>query len=492
MLQTVKWFSGLYGAAIRPNTSHPRSASEPQAVARLASHRLRPGGLTISILLASVVFGGHIAPASAAALGATVNTRGTFLRTGSDAPSAPTLVNLADNALRPGDGLRLRYHVPAPGFSFVSCGGPYATDEQVQVLGVFSASATLLDSSRESRVPDAIDAGPDYVTSPTYFGGLRTDIPQDFRLSPPTGLVVTIPQGATHLFLGIGDTYYSDNCGNPVVTLDQADTVAPTIVCGSPDDAWHPDDVSIACTAQDAGTGLLNPGDAGFSLATNVVADSETANAFTNSRSVCDRAGNCRTAGPLGPISVDKKAPDVACQPATFVLGEANAMVYAGISDSGSGAAVPKVGVRADTSTVGTRSLSVSATDEVGNTATAACVYTVRFDFGGFLSPVNPRPTFNVAKAGSALPVKFSLGGNQGLDILETGSPASMSVACSNSAPTEAVSETTTLGGGLRYDADTEQYIYVWKTDRAWTGTCRQLSIALIDGTAHTAQFKFE
>ena len=38
--------------------------------------------------------------------------------------------------------------------------------------------------------------------------------------------------------------------------------------------------------------------------------------------------------------------------------------------------------------------------------------------FTGFFSPVDNLPTVNVAKAGSTIPVKFSLGGNRGLGIL--------------------------------------------------------------------------
>jgi hypothetical protein len=33
---------------------------------------------------------------------------------------------------------------------------------------------------------------------------------------------------------------------------------------------------------------------------------------------------------------------------------------------------------------------------------------------------------------------------------------------------------TATAGdSGLSYDAATDQYTYVWKTDKTWSGTCR-------------------
>ena len=36
------------------------------------------------------------------------------------------------------------------------------------------------------------------------------------------------------------------------------------------------------------------------------------------------------------------------------------------------------------------------------------------------------------------------------------------------------------------------QYSYIWKTDKDWAGTCRELRVLLVDGTLHTARFKFK
>ena len=53
--------------------------------------------------------------------------------------------------------------------------------------------------------------------------------------------------------------------------------------------------------------------------------------------------------------------------------------------------------------------------------------------------------------------------------------------------------ETTVNAGGssLNYDAVANQYIYVWKTDKGWAGTCRLLNVKLADGTSHYAYFSF-
>jgi hypothetical protein len=49
----------------------------------------------------------------------------------------------------------------------------------------------------------------------------------------------------------------------------------------------------------------------------------------------------------------------------------------------------------------------------------------------------------------------------------------------------------TASASSLSCDAATEQYSYVWKTDKAWGGTCRQLIVLLADGTDHVANFTF-
>ncbi len=114
------------------------------------------------------------------------------------------------------------------------------------------------------------------------------------------------------------------------------------------------------------------------------------------------------------------------------------------------------------------------------------------FNFAGFFQPVDNLPGVNIASAGSAIPVKFSLGGNQGLSILGAGSPASSPIPCDASDPGAVIEETVNAGGsGLSYDAATAQYTYVWKTDRAWKGTCRMLVVTLSDNSQHLAKFRF-
>ena len=114
-------------------------------------------------------------------------------------------------------------------------------------------------------------------------------------------------------------------------------------------------------------------------------------------------------------------------------------------------------------------------------------VFTLQFPFAGFFSPVTAAPALNAVKAGQTIPVKFSLDGNRGLDIFANG-PTATPVACSDLAPDGA---TVSAAGKLRYDAPADQYIYTWKTDKAWAGTCQMLAFTLVDGTSHEALFEF-
>lgn len=115
------------------------------------------------------------------------------------------------------------------------------------------------------------------------------------------------------------------------------------------------------------------------------------------------------------------------------------------------------------------------------------------FKFSGFLQPVENLPAVNVVNAGQSVPVKFSLGGNQGLNIFAPGYPASSSIPCNATRPGGTITETTIPGGSkLTYDAATDRYQYVWKTEKSWKGTCRIFIVKFIDGTEYFAKFRFK
>ena len=86
--------------------------------------------------------------------------------------------------------------------------GPCA-DTEIATGAVFSGSATLLGGAQSHRVPDAIAAGTPTVTGNTFWCSTPTDIPEDFRVD--AAVMVVVPPGATHLFIGALDSLYDDN-----------------------------------------------------------------------------------------------------------------------------------------------------------------------------------------------------------------------------------------------------------------------------------------
>ena len=142
--------------------------------------------------------------------------------------------------------------------------------------------------------------------------------------------------------------------------------------------------------------------------------------------------------------------------------------------------------------TAGPRTVRGRVIDQDGDARTYTATVVVGYAWTGFFAPVSNPPAVNVMTAGRAVPLKFALGGDRGLAILAAGSPSSQRVACTSGAPSGTAERALTPGNsGLTYDAGTGQYTYVWKTERAWAGSCRRLTLTLADGSAHTALFSF-
>jgi hypothetical protein len=111
-------------------------------------------------------------------------------------------------------------------------------------------------------------------------------------------------------------------------------------------------------------------------------------------------------------------------------------------------------------------------------------------DWKGFTGRVAGEPAVNSAKAGSAVPLIFGVGGDHGTSVLVDGYPKLQPLYCGTDTPSgPAVSEPRSAG--LHYDPATKQYVYTWKTEKSWAGTCGRLDLKLSDGTTHSALFSF-
>ena len=140
---------------------------------------------------------------------------------------------------------------------------------------------------------------------------------------------------------------------------------------------------------------------------------------------------------------------------------------------------------------IGRYTVTVRVTDKDGGvSAPFTGTVSVLWSWSGFSAPVS-NTTLNVVKAGSAVPLKFSLDGNQGLGVLAAGSPTLTLRDCGTGTPAGVAQAVTAGGSRLTYDAGSDQYNYVWKTDAAWGGSCGELAVALADGSVHRATFRF-
>jgi glucose/arabinose dehydrogenase len=207
------------------------------------------------------------------------------------------------------------------------------------------------------------------------------------------------------------------NTAHVTVEAVSIDKTSPAISCGLADGAWHASDVTLPCTSGDGLSALVEAADGSFALHTAVPAGTETADALTDSRTVCDRAGNCATAGPVTGNRVDKKAPDIHLASPTnsnYLLRQAAAANYL-CSDGGAGvsgcAGTVANGGLIETATLGQKLFTVKATDQVGNTSRASVNYTVSYGVC---------PSYDEGKAyrsGSTIPVKLRLCDAGGINL---------------------------------------------------------------------------
>ena len=146
-----------------------------------------------------------------------------------------------------------------------------------------------------------------------------------------------------------------------------------------------------------------------------------------------------------------------------------------------------------DTDQLGPHVFTITTTDLSGQTRTLEIPYeVVRWNFSGFLPPIENPPAFNTVRAGSTVSIKFSLGVNAGLDIIEGGRPSSRDINCTTGAGNGGPVIVPPGSSDLTYDARTGEYQLGWQTEAGWAGTCRELIVRFKDGTEATARFTFK
>ena len=213
-----------------------------------------------------------------------------------------------------------------------------------------------------------------------------------------------------------------------------------------------------------------------------------------------DDAGNAESPVQSVSFQVDTSPPTLSpslTDGTAFTIGAPAPTVNPNASDTLSGVATQSCGM-VNTSSVGIKSVTCTAADNAGNTATATRSYTVGYAFSGFFSPVDAGG-LNVAQAGQAIPLKFRLtdAGGAPITTLTTATISSVSLNCaSSSAGSDAIEEPAAGASGLQHLGN-GYYQINWKSPKTYAGTCRQLRLDLGEGSTaspvyHTADFQFK
>jgi hypothetical protein len=197
-------------------------------------------------------------------------------------------------------------------------------------------------------------------------------------------------------------------------------------------------------------------------------------------------------------FTIHQATPVISWTPASLTAGSplgaaqlnATASGVGGVSLSGSFAYNPAAGAML---TGGDHTLSVLFTPENPNYRAIQATATVTVNwstivFKGFFAPVRNLPAVNVLMAGSGVPIKFTVGGYRGQQVLGQ-NPSSVEVTCPAGAPEGFVRPGIAKSSGLRSLG--YSYTYQWKTNPSWAGTCRRFILTLVDGSVHEALFRF-
>jgi hypothetical protein len=113
-------------------------------------------------------------------------------------------------------------------------------DTATALIGVFSSTNTILGTGTLNRIPGALAAGVPFVSQPTFYGTVPTDIPQDFMVDTGgtfsgitpmfTSVDIQVPKGAHYLFVSSYDSFYSTNSdpnGDFAISITQVSTPEP-------------------------------------------------------------------------------------------------------------------------------------------------------------------------------------------------------------------------------------------------------------------------
>lgn len=269
------------------------------------------------------------------------------------------------------------------------------------------------------------------------------------------------------------------------------DATAPTISGsaspGPNGNGWNNADVTVSFTCDDNLSGVASCSGP-TTLSTEGAGQSVTGN-------VADSAGNTNSTT-VGGINIDLTDPTVA-----LVGGPANGGSYyfgsvpAAPTCSGSDALSGLDGactVSGYGTTVGSHTVTASATDNAGNEGTDSATYSVlAWTLNGLYQPVDMSGIANTVKGGATVPLKFEVfAGSTELTDTAIVSTLAKQVTC-NATAEDTVEVVATGGTSLRYDWTGGQFVFNWQTPKL-PGKCYDVTVTTADGSSLTAKFKLK
>jgi hypothetical protein len=299
----------------------------------------------------------------------------------------------------------------------------------------------------------------------SYLDTTRITIPGTF---PP----ITIPR--QHGFVYI-----------PSSTDALAPTAAPTQFPAANGAGWNSTDVTVTWNWTDnAGGSAIDTANCTF----NSISSGE--GTLPLGATCKDLAGNTGTA--TRTVKVDKTPPilNPIVSPHPVLLNGA-ATATSGAADALSGLASQSCGAVVTTS-VGTKSVTCTATDNAGNTNSAAVNYTVGYTFSGFLAPVKNLPAINIDKANDKITLAWQLSDGKNASISALTAVTSItykSTSCTafTNDPAGALQALGDNGKMLRFNS--AAYDFDWATPSAG---CYTLFLKLNSGQTFDAWFNLK
>lgn len=382
----------------------------------------------------------------------------------------------------------------------------YATFKYVSVWTASDGTLVPVETASVTTPPKAAGTVLEYYRMVSIIAGDNQPT-GNYQLNITAFDIVNSNQTGAKLNIGDTATYnLAVEENNDVITTPDpviptpvpVDVTAPVVTFGTAtpaanENGWNNTPVTIPFTVTDdlSGVRSVTPADTlvfsseGASQTQNVIAEDNAGNSATYNSQI---------------VNIDMTAPEITVAGVTegtvFKLNQAAAVTWtAEDALSGIDTAVGSLisGTNLDTSSVGSKSLNITAKDKAGNITTVTINYKVIYNFSGILQPINTDGS-SLFKQGSTIPVKFSLT-DAGNKYISTATAKLYYSKISDNvlgSVLEAISTSSATTGNLfRYDSTSNQYIYNLNTKGLTVGTYN-LTIVLDDGMTYQVRLSLK